>query len=456
MPTISYIDEERSPRSDVRCARLFIALSCADPRDAMRMEQWASRAIDLHGVNEVSVGRSDDELRCSRGGAIVLLSIPDGRVSLLHLQLMRKRDEQTGGDCWELIDRDSKNGTWLNGTSVSVATLKDNDVIELGTTILLFREDSRGYRPAHAGAIDERSTLHADMAEAISHLHAFAPSAVSLLLHGETGTGKEVMARLVHRLSGRQGPFVAVNCAAIPESLIVSELFGVRRGAYSGADENRPGLVRSADGGTLFLDEIAELPMSCQGSLLRVLQEQQVTPVGGTAPVSVDMRVLTATHQDLDQRVDEGRFRADLLARIRGYAITLPPLRDRREDIGLLIALLSTRLRERELRFSRRAGAQLFMYHWPHNVRELVKALDASSQLARGGKICLEHLPDVIAHASPRRKHMTANEDAARERQLRALTERYNGNVSAIARAMDTSRSHVRRLLNRFGIGDKR
>jgi transcriptional regulator with PAS, ATPase and Fis domain len=167
-----------------------------------------------------------------------------------------------------------------------------------------------------------------------------APSSVPLLVRGETGTGKELMARAIHEASERRGAFVPVNCGALPRDLLESELFGHRRGAFTGASGDRSGLVRRAHRGTLFLDEIAELPPDSQVALLRVLQEGEVRPVGACEEITVDVRIVAATHQDLRERIASGRFREDLYARIAGFEITMPPLRERREDLGMLIATL--------------------------------------------------------------------------------------------------------------------
>jgi len=163
------------------------------------------------------------------------------------------------------------------------------------------------------------------------------------VIRGHSGTGKEVLARAVHELSGRRGRFVAVNCGGLVESLVQSELFGYRRGAFSGATEDRPGVIRTANAGTLFLDEIGDMPSSSQAVLLRVLQEREVKPLGATEPIAVDIRVMSATHCDLEGLIAAGDFRADLYARLSGFEFRLPPLGERREDIGLLTARLLER-----------------------------------------------------------------------------------------------------------------
>src|SRR5437588_230906 len=171
-----------------------------------------------------------------------------------------------------------------------------------------------------------------------------ARARIPVLLLGETGTGKELIARAVHDLSGRTGPFLAVNCGALPETLVESELFGYRKGAFSGAYEDRPGLVRSSDKGTLLLDEIGSLPLPAQAALLRVLQEEEVVPVGATRPLRVNLRVVAATHEDLGVLASQELFRADLLARLSGFTLDLPPVRERREDVGLFLTSLLRKL----------------------------------------------------------------------------------------------------------------
>src|SRR5207302_1217977 len=189
---------------------------------------------------------------------------------------------------------------------------------------------------------------------------------------GETGTGKEVIARAIHAASRRPGAFVAVNCGALAPNLVESELFGHKKGAFSGATEDHNGLVRAADKGTLLLDEIGDLPVPTQAALLRVLQQREVLPLGTTKPMPVDLRVVAASHRDLEAEVGAGRFREDLWSRLAGYTAQLPALRDRREDLGLLVAALLARLvQTRPIRFTSEAGLALVQYDWPRNVREL-------------------------------------------------------------------------------------
>src|SRR6185295_15519822 len=167
-------------------------------------------------------------------------------------------------------------------------------------------------------------------------LTRLAPSRLPILVRGESGSGKELAARTIHALSKRRGPLVSVNCGALPAALAEAELFGARRGAFSGAVEDRPGLVRTADGGTLFLDEIADLPLPAQAALLRFVQEGEVRSLGAHHTAKVDVRIIAATHRDLDAMISKETFRPDLVARLRGHALAMPALRERREDLGVI------------------------------------------------------------------------------------------------------------------------
>jgi transcriptional regulator with GAF, ATPase, and Fis domain len=279
------------------------------------------------------------------------------------------------------------------------------------------------------------------------------------MLQGETGTGKELAARALHVWSGRAGPFVAVNCGALPEQLAESELFGVRRGAYTGAVEDRPGLIRASSGGTLLLDEVGELPAALQVKLLRVLQEHEVQPVGAAQPVRVDLRVVTATHRDLAALVEEETFRGDLFGRLTGLEVELPPLRDRRVDLGLLIPKLLRRAgADPGVRFSREAGRALFRWSWPHNVRELEKALALAVALAGHGRLELAHLPEPVRTApEPRLDPMAgrttrplSEADVTRRTELIELLRAHHGNVSAVARQLGVARMQIQRWCRRF------
>ena len=279
----------------------------------------------LAHVKEAVIGRGERD--ATRSGSTLDLRFPDKQMSSQHARLSR------GAGHWFLVDDKSKNGTFINGRRIDKAQLADGDVVEMGHTFWLFRAavpgaadaplDREGSLVAECGA-PGMSTLSADMAAQLTEIVRAAPSAVPIFITGETGTGKEVMARAAHGLSGRTGAFIAVNCGAIPESLLENALFGHAMGAFTGAARDEPGLVQAADKGTLFLDEIGDLPLSSQPRFLRVLEQKEVTPVGKTKPTPVDIRLVTATHHDLEKQVAAGDFREDLWARLASFTIRLP------------------------------------------------------------------------------------------------------------------------------------
>ncbi len=231
-----------------------------------------------------------------------------------------------------------------------------------------------------------------------------APADVTVLIEGESGTGKEVLARAIHRLSIRKdGPLIPVNCAAIPEGLLESELFGHERGAFTGAVRAKPGRFELAREGTIFLDEIGDMPLAMQVKILRALQEREIERVGGTKPIAIDVRVIAATHQNLDTLVAEGKFRADLFYRLQGVRLRLPPLRERIDDLPDLITHLLDRTARRMSRLpatvSTEALRALWAYAWPGNVRELQHVLEGAMVMS-DGVIQLEHLPPGIQRST--------------------------------------------------------
>jgi DNA-binding NtrC family response regulator len=295
-----------------------------------------------------------------------------------------------------------------------------------------------------------------------------APTDATVLITGESGTGKELAARALHNESRRRkAPFVALNCSALPGELIESELFGHMRGAFTGADRDKAGLIDAAQGGTLFLDEVGELAQAAQAKLLRALEERAVMPVGSTSAHTVDVRLIAATHQSLDELVVGGRFREDLLYRLRVIVLPMPALRDRRDDIIPLaihfIAGLSQRHGRPALDLSDAARSALLAYNWPGNVRELRNALERAVVLAEGERIELHDLPGQIAeNHAPLRPADAALADvpfmAARERAveafdrayLQAAIEKHGGNVSATARALGLHRQTLQKMLRRL------
>jgi len=275
-----------------------------------------------------------------------------------------------------------------------------------------------------------------------------APKESTVLIRGETGTGKELVARAVHDQSLRANrPFVAINCSALPESLIESELFGHRKGAFTGADEHRVGLFQVADGGTVFLDEIGELPKSMQAKMLRVLENGEIRRVGDNEPTLVDVRVVCATHRDLEQMVVDGEFREDLMFRINTFEIHLPPLRERKDDIPPLARHLLQRFRPEakpgdEL-FTAAAMAALQGHAWPGNVRQLANVVEHAAILCDSGPIGEEHLPANF-HAQPLRSGLKAARGpmTLRDIELQSIHEaldRHDGNKSKAAEELGVS-----------------
>ncbi|MCC7542694.1 MAG: sigma 54-interacting transcriptional regulator [Deltaproteobacteria bacterium] len=426
-----------------RCPRLTLFLSAERP-------YAPPRVVPLGAFDELRIGRGDGE-RASRSdaGAVLEIGLDDARLSTDHARLTRI------GGRWLLEDRGSKNGTRVGGLRETRVFLGDGDVVEMGRSFFVFRRDADDVEVASPGGarVPGLETVVPSLAAAFDRLAAIARSDVPIVLRGESGAGKEVVARAVHALSGRSGRLVAVNCGALPEALVASELFGHRRGAFTGANNDRAGFVRSADRGTLLLDEIADLPASSQASLLRVLQEHEVTPVGAALPVPVDVRVVTATRRDLESLVASGAFREDLWARLSGFVLHLPPLRDRREDLGLVVASLLERARPHAagtVTLSVEAARALCLHGWPRNVRELAHAIESALALAADGHIELHHLPPAVAAAAtptPVREDEDSSdgEAMARRDELTALIRRHGGNLSAVARDLRKDRKQIQR-----------
>ncbi len=291
-------------------------------------------------------------------------------------------------------------------------------------------------------------------------------NSVTVLVQGETGTGKEVVAQALH-FSGprREANFIPVNCGAIPESLLESELFGYRKGAFTGAERDHVGLVETAEGGTLFLDEIGELSPALQVKLLRVLQESEIRPIGESAPRKVDVRIVTATNRNLAEEVSAGRFREDLFYRINVVTIDLPPLRDRGDDVLLLAENFLARIREDlgrpELRLGREARRLLGSYPWPGNIRELMNAVERAGALARSDVIEPDDLlPGLSTKTSPvvvTGRKGTLKETLMRSEEAAILDalEESGGNISQAARLLGVSRQHLHTRIRKLGIRDK-
>src|SRR5450432_105362 len=369
---------------------LVLVLECGRPRAG-------SVRYRLSDLTVVQLGRGADR-RAEKAGTELTIRVPDKWMSSKHARI-----EPSFGR-WMLVDTESKNGSIVDGHTTKRAVLTDGSIIELGHTLFIFFE--RMPILAEAAALLELTpdegvpgliSLDPSWQHELDRIRQIASSEIPMLVEGESGTGKEVLARAIHTLSDRNGAFVPVNCGALPENLVESELFGYKKGAFSGAQTDHPGLVRSADGGTLFLDEIGDLPPSSQAALLRVLEEHEVRAVGATVATPVDLRVVAATHRDLDEMVADQTFRHDLFARLAGFRIQVPPLNERRTDLGVLIGVLHARVFATEHPgFEIDAARLILRYPWPLNVRELEQALATAHVLAGTEVVRAEHLPDTV------------------------------------------------------------
>lgn len=325
------------------------------------------------------------------------------------------------------------------------------------------------------------------MRQLVEDIDRVAPTDAGVLIRGETGTGKELVARRLHGGSPvARGPFVALNCAAVPESLLESELFGHRKGAFTGADRDRTGRLREAHGGTLFLDEIGDMPAAAQAKLLRVLQERNVEPLGGGKPFAVDVRVLAATHRDLEALCDAGAFRRDLYYRLRVVELTVPALRDRGDDILLLARAFLARATGRSTGLTAAAQSALLAHPWPGNVRELENAMQRAAIFHRASPndptIDLLDLPaelrDVAGAIAPSvsvgssgapgvgsagldfagltdldfKGAKTRVVDGFERHYFTSLLERHQGNVSRAARDADLHRQNLQKKLRQLSI----
>jgi DNA-binding NtrC family response regulator len=422
----------------------------------------------LDDVDVVELGRGEAGVeRLVDGGRRRLrVRVADPRMSSEHGRLERRADG------WLLDDPRSKNGAVVAGRPTRGARVRPGEVFELGHTLFLLADE-----PIDDGPLDRRSdelddavggqpTFDPALQRELAVLARVATSAVPVLITGETGTGKELCARRLHAASGRSGPLIAVNCGGLAPQLIEAELFGHRKGAFSGALADRPGYLREAAGGTLFLDAIGDLPAAGQAALLRALQEHAVVPVGDARPIAIELRVCAATHRDLPAMVRAGAFREDLYARLLGVTVRLPPLRERRGDLGLLIARLLARTPGGAAASLTPVAAYALCTHdWPLNVRELERALAAAVARAGGAPIDVDDLPPGLGHGpgvddaarSPvAPAAMTVADDDATDPALRAKLlaglARHDGNVAALARELGKHREQVHRLLRRLGI----
>ncbi|KYF53572.1 Fis family transcriptional regulator, partial [Sorangium cellulosum] len=370
---------------------------------------FASDGVVAHPLPEsgsVSIGRASDNDICINHRSV------SRRHAILHVG-PQLRIEDLGGTNATIVGTrrvavETARTEELRPVSKQSIEIAPGDCITLGSVFLVVRRiqaaegaPSGGRSPSASSGSSEPVLRDPAMRALYEQAYRAAPGRISVLLLGETGTGKEVLAQAIHRRSSAaraRGPFLGLNCAALSESLLESELFGHEKGAFTGAVQARPGLFEAADGGTVFLDEVGELPQATQVKLLRVLEEHQVMRVGGRVPRSIDVRFLSATHRDLEAEVARGAFRQDLYFRLNGVTFTIPPLRQRIADIAPLAELFAARAcaafeRSQIPAISGEVLALLERYPWPGNIRELRNVMERAVMLCAGDRLLPEHLP---------------------------------------------------------------
>jgi DNA-binding NtrC family response regulator len=436
----------------------------------MRSPNWSTRAIDTTAREvhvqkfrvEVVSGPNRGQVAASEGDELSVGTAPTNQLVLTDPTVSRHHLTITataGG--FQLRDLSSTNGTFLAGYRVELGYIDSGALIQAGETTVRFDAlEERVSQP-----LSERESYgdvlgqSAAMRRVFAMLERIAASDTTVLLDGETGTGKGALAEAIHRQSARaSGPFVVVDCGAIPPNLIESELFGHERGAFTGAEEMRIGAFGAADGGTLFLDEVGELGPDLQPKLLRALESRQIRRIGSVTPVPVDVRVIAATNRDLRQEVNAGTFRTDLFYRLNVMRVTVPPLRERRDDIPLLAAHFYRRLTQNpEAAPPADLITSLLRQQWPGNVRELRSAVERAVLLGQAaaapapGQAPSESWPDLDFTISFRESKEGALAVWTRV-YVRELVDRYGGNLSRAARAVSMDRNHLRDLLHKYAM----
>lgn len=399
------------------------------------------------------------------------IQLDDPILSRYHAELFVDHD---GGVL--LRDLDSTNGTHVDGYRIREIYLKPGTIFRAGSTRIRFQPASETLeiypsKQEQMGGLVGRSLK---MREVFGLLEKIAPTDVTILIQGETGTGKELVARAIHDYSRRsKKPFIVFDCGAVPESLIESELFGHEKGSFTGASAARPGVFEAARGGTVFLDEIGELSLEMQPKLLRVLEQREVRRVGSNRTQKIDVRVVAATNRDLRQEVQGGRFREDLFYRLAVVPVTLPALRDRKDDIPLLVKHFLRRTAQtqgygdsRFTNISPEIEARLMPHDWPGNVRELVNVVERALSLAEGPELKVLDLPDYLRDEEdddntthvPIHKNMPFKDakeqviERFESEYLVDLLKRNQYNISQAAREAEMDRKSISRLLKKHDI----
>ncbi len=392
------------------------------------------------------------------------LVLADETVSRVHFEIVR--------DAKGYLVRDLKstNGTFLDGAEVKEAYLRAGSVISVGATELKFTpfEERIEILPSEKEALGEMVGKSPAMREIFGLVERIAPTDATVLIEGETGTGKDMIARTLHQLSPRgDKPFIVVDCGAVAGTLIESELFGHEKGAFTGATASRQGAFELASGGTVFLDELGELSLDLQPKLLRVLEQRELRRVGGTKTIKVDLRVIAATRKDLRSEVEKGKFREDLFFRLNVVPITAPSLRERREDIPLLIDHMLAKLAPESgsPQLSDATRGALMAHDWPGNVRELRNVIERALALGTDPGMLVAPLPPELAGKSVQLRDALEFEagvsfreskerwnELFERRYLSWLIKRAEGNISKAARDADMDRKYLHKLLRKYGI----
>lgn len=402
------------------------------------------------------------------------IPLTDKTVSRNHLEI------EYASDSFLLKDLGSTNGTYINGTKVKEAYLAPGDLVKIGNTVMEFVafDEKVAIEPSTKEVFGGMVGKSRKMRQIFAILEKISTSNATVIIEGETGTGKDLVAKAIHEHSARRSnPYVVFDCTGVAPNLIESELFGHEKGAFTGAIRSRPGIFESASGGTVFLDELGELPIDLQPKLLRALESREVRRVGSNTSTRIEVRVVSATNRNLKKEVEEKRFREDLYYRMSVVKITLPPLRDRTEDIPLIVErLLSTGKFNRTpngmkvTRVEDDALKLLQRYPWPGNVRELANVIERACAFVEGNTIARNHLDFIFAEMSegdertekmridsniPFKEAKQQIVEVFEKEYLEELLKKHNYNLSKAAREAKVDRKHIRNLLKKYGIPTK-
>jgi DNA-binding NtrC family response regulator len=447
LPTKVHYEDGRPTSIHLRKCKLVLA-------EGPRPREWT------FGDSTVSIGAMEDND----------LVLHDETVSRYHCRIVQE------GSSYVLVDLASTNGTFINRVRIKEGYLKPGCTIGMGQTELKFltadeKVEIVPSRKDHCGDIIGK---HPRMREIYSIIEKISPTTTTVVIEGETGTGKEVVAQTIHKLSARAaGPLMVFDCGAVPQNLLESELFGHEKGSFTGAIMTRQGIFEMSHGGSLFLDELGELSFDLQPKLLRALEQREIRRVGSNKPIKVDVRVIAATNRNLEEEVRAGRFRQDLFYRLSVVRLFLPPLRDRVEDIPLLVKqFLRTASyargadgAPRVTGISREALDLLCAYSWPGNVRELVNVTERACSFCESDTIQVHDLPEQIRDAptAGATRDLPTGEytfKEAKERWVSSFERDYivnllrknGGNISHAAREADIDRKYFRKLMRKYGI----